>query len=165
MVWNGISVDLSRLAGSGRNERPDLRFVAFRDVGRNSFYGIDGIWGWSTCGLCGGDFKSTSLGNLDASGRGLKGTVVFRVVQGKERRWVLSHPLILGISSKKKVCIVTCLRCQGTMLVERQYTRVSRRFNAKCINCGFWFDLADVLRFFKRVLESAYNGQKIRETL
>jgi hypothetical protein len=51
------------------------------------------------------------------------------------------------------------------MLVERQYTRMSRRFNAKCINCGFWFDLADVLRFFKRVLESGYNGQKIRETL
>ena len=51
------------------------------------------------------------------------------------------------------------------MLVERQYTLVSRRFNAECINCGFWFDLADVLRFFKRVLESGYNGQKIRETL
>jgi hypothetical protein len=51
------------------------------------------------------------------------------------------------------------------MLVERQYTRVSKRLNAKCINCGFWFDLADVLRFFKRVLESGYQGQKIREML
>ncbi len=51
------------------------------------------------------------------------------------------------------------------MVVERQYTKVSRRFNAKCINCGFWFDLADVLRFFKRVLESGAQGQKIRETL
>ena len=58
-----------------------------------------------------------------------------------------------------------CLRCQGVMLVERQYTKVSRRFNARCVNCGFWFDLADVLRFFKRVLESGYHGQKIRETL
>ncbi len=58
-----------------------------------------------------------------------------------------------------------CLRCQGTMLVERQYTKVSRRFNARCVNCGFWFDLADVLRFFKRVLESGAQGQKIRETL
>ncbi len=104
MVWNGISVDLSRLAGSGRDERPDLRFVAFRDVGRNTFYGTDGFWGWSTCGLCGGDFKSTSLVNLDASGRGLKGTVVFPVFgvgQGKERRWVLSHRHSLGISSEK----------------------------------------------------------------
>ena len=44
------------------------------------------------------------------------------------------------------------------MLVERHYTRVSRRVNAKCINCGFWFDLADVLRFFKRVLESGHAG-------
>ena len=51
------------------------------------------------------------------------------------------------------------------MLVERQYTRVSKRLNAKCINCGFWFDLADVLRFFKRVLEASAQGQKIRETL
>lgn len=58
-----------------------------------------------------------------------------------------------------------CLRCQGTMLVERQYTRVSNRLNAKCINCGFWFDLADVLRFFKRVLEAGAQGLKIRETL
>ena len=61
--------------------------------------------------------------------------------------------------------LMKCLRCKGTRLVERQYTKVSRRFNAKCINCGFWFDLADVLRFFKRVLESGAEGQKIRETL
>lgn len=51
------------------------------------------------------------------------------------------------------------------MLVERHYTKVTRRFYAKCINCGFWFDLADVLRFFKRVVESGYRGLKIREIL
>jgi len=61
--------------------------------------------------------------------------------------------------------LMKCLRCHGMMLVERHYTRVSRRVNAKCMNCGFWFDLADVLRFFKRVLESGHQGQKIRETL
>jgi len=58
-----------------------------------------------------------------------------------------------------------CMRCQGTMVVERQYTRTSRRFNAKCINCGFWFDLADVIRFFKRVIESSCQGKKTDETL
>ena len=79
MVWNGVPVDLSRLVGSGRNERPDLRFAAFWDVGRDSFHGIDGIWRWSACGLCGGHFKSTSLGNLDASARSLKGIVIFLV--------------------------------------------------------------------------------------
>lgn len=51
------------------------------------------------------------------------------------------------------------------MLVERHYTKVTRRLYAKCINCGFWFDLADVLRFFKRVVESGYRGLKIREIL
>lgn len=51
------------------------------------------------------------------------------------------------------------------MLVERHYTVISRRLHARCINCGFWFDLADVLRFFKKVVESSYNGLKIRETL
>ena len=60
---------------------------------------------------------------------------------------------------------MNCLRCQGTMLVERHYTKVTRRFYAKCINCGFWFDLADVLKFFKRVVESGYRGLKIREIL
>jgi hypothetical protein len=76
------------------------------------------------------------------------------------------QPAEVSIAGKIKFgFFMKCLRCQGTMLVERHYTRVSRRLNAKCINCGFWFDLADVLRFFKRVLESGYQGQKIRETL
>lgn len=102
VVWNGISADLSRLAGSGRNERPDLRFVSFRDVGRNTFYGTDGFWGWSPCGMCGGYFKSTSIGKLDVSGRGLKGTVVFLVGPGEKKEdGGLSHPFTLDISSGK----------------------------------------------------------------
>jgi hypothetical protein len=77
-----------------------------------------------------------------------------------------SQPAEVSINGKIKFgSLMKCLRCQGTMLVERQYTKVSRRFNARCVNCGFWFDLADVLRFFKRVLESGYHGHKIRETL
>ena len=60
---------------------------------------------------------------------------------------------------------MTCLKCQGRMLVERNYTVLAQRLHARCINCGFWFDLADVLRFFKRVLESSYRGLKIRESL
>ena len=51
------------------------------------------------------------------------------------------------------------------MLVERHYATLTQRLHARCINCGFWFDLADVLRFFKKVLESGYRGLKIRETL
>ncbi|MCA9471322.1 MAG: hypothetical protein MRJ96_07315 [Nitrospirales bacterium] len=60
---------------------------------------------------------------------------------------------------------MTCLKCQGTMLVERHYATLAQRIHARCINCGFWFDLADVLRFFKKVLESGYRGSKVRETL
>ena len=51
------------------------------------------------------------------------------------------------------------------MMIERHYTAVNRRFYARCLNCGFWFDLADVLRFFHRVVENGYRGAKIRETL
>lgn len=105
MVWNGVSVDLSRLVGSGRHERPDLWFVVFWDVGRNPLHGTDGFWRWSSCGLCGGDSKSPSLGNLDDSGRRLKGTVIFLVFgvgEGKVRKWGLSHPLTVGISSRSR---------------------------------------------------------------
>lgn len=56
-----------------------------------------------------------------------------------------------------------CLRCKGCMLVERHYSSISRRLHARCINCGFWLDLADLLRFFQRVIESGVRGGKIRE--
>lgn len=57
-----------------------------------------------------------------------------------------------------------CLKCQGFMIVERHYTLVSRRLYARCMNCGFWLDLADVLRFFKTVIDSGVRGTKFRET-
>lgn len=61
MVWNGVFTDFSRLAGSGGRERSDLRVVVFGDVGRDSLHGAHYFWGGSSCGLCGGDFKQTSL--------------------------------------------------------------------------------------------------------
>lgn len=51
------------------------------------------------------------------------------------------------------------------MLVERHYTTVSKHLHARCLNCGFWFDLVDVLRFFHRVVQNAYDGAKFRDTL
>ena len=51
------------------------------------------------------------------------------------------------------------------MLVERHYTLLSRRLYARCLNCGFWLDLADLLRFFHRVLESGFRGKQVRETM
>ena len=38
-----------------------------------------------------------------------------------------------------------CLKCKGCMLFERHYTLDSRRLYARCLNCGFWLDLADLL--------------------
>ena len=61
--------------------------------------------------------------------------------------------------------IMECLRCRGLMMVERHYTTMTRHLHARCLNCGFWFDLADVLRFFYRVVRNGYLGAKIRETL
>ncbi|MDD9820654.1 MAG: hypothetical protein OXR07_07235 [Nitrospira sp.] len=58
-----------------------------------------------------------------------------------------------------------CVKCQGLMLVERHYTTVSKHLHARCLNCGFWFDLVDVLRFFHRVVQNAYDGAKFRDTL
>lgn len=58
-----------------------------------------------------------------------------------------------------------CLKCQGLMMVERHYTPMTKHLYAKCLNCGFWFDLVDVLRFFHRVVQNGYRGAKIRETL
>ncbi|MFB3115163.1 MAG: hypothetical protein ACE1ZW_04215 [Nitrospirales bacterium] len=58
-----------------------------------------------------------------------------------------------------------CLKCKGFMMVDHHYTTMAKRLYARCLNCGFWFDLVDVLRFFHRVLDSAYRGAKIRDTL
>lgn len=57
-----------------------------------------------------------------------------------------------------------CLRCKGFMMVERHYTLMNRRLYARCLNCGFWIDLADLLRFFHKVIESSVRGAKVRET-
>ena len=46
------------------------------------------------------------------------------------------------------------------MLAERQYTLDSRRLYARCLNCGFWLDLADLLRFFHQVLEAGLKDAK-----
>lgn len=50
-------------------------------------------------------------------------------------------------------------------MVERQYTLADRRLYARCLNCGFWLDLADLLRFFHKVIDSGARGSKARETL
>lgn len=57
-----------------------------------------------------------------------------------------------------------CLKCQGFMMVERHYTLLNRRLYARCLNCGFWIDLADLLRFFHKVIKSTFDGQQVRET-
>jgi hypothetical protein len=49
-------------------------------------------------------------------------------------------------------------------MVERHYTLMNRRLYARCLNCGFWIDLADMLRFFYRVIESGVRGAKIKES-
>ena len=69
MVWNGILADFSGPAGSGGRERSDLRDVVFGDVGRDFLHGPHDFWWRSPCGLCGGDFKPTSLDRLDDSSR------------------------------------------------------------------------------------------------
>ncbi len=58
-----------------------------------------------------------------------------------------------------------CLKCKGFMMVERHYTLMSRRLYARCLNCGFWLDLADLLRFFRKVIDNGVRGRKTRETL
>ncbi|HEY6639833.1 MAG TPA: hypothetical protein VIY67_03795 [Nitrospiraceae bacterium] len=57
-----------------------------------------------------------------------------------------------------------CLRCKGFMMVEHHYTLVNRRLYARCLNCGFWIDLADLLRFFHKVIDSGFRGGKVRES-
>ena len=49
-------------------------------------------------------------------------------------------------------------------MVERLYTLVNRRLYARCLNCGFWIDLADLLRFFHKVIHSGFRGGKVRES-
>ncbi len=61
--------------------------------------------------------------------------------------------------------MMMCLKCQGLMLCERHYTLESRRLYARCMNCGFWLDLADLLRFFHRVLQAGLRDQKLRVTI
>jgi len=58
-----------------------------------------------------------------------------------------------------------CLKCNGHMMVERHYTLLSRRLYARCLNCGFWLDLADLLRFFHKVIDNGWRGAKVRETI
>ena len=60
--------------------------------------------------------------------------------------------------------LMHCLRCKGFMMVERHYTLVNRRLYARCLNCGFWIDLADLLRFFHKVIDSGFRGGKVRES-
>jgi hypothetical protein len=57
-----------------------------------------------------------------------------------------------------------CLKCKGFMMVERHYTLMNRRLYARCLNCGFWIDLADLLRFFHKVIDSGFRGSKVRES-
>ena len=60
---------------------------------------------------------------------------------------------------------MTCLKCQGCMMFERHYTLDSRRLYARCLNCGFWLDLADLLRFFHRVLEAGVKDLNLKVTI
>ena len=60
---------------------------------------------------------------------------------------------------------MTCLKCQGFMMAERHYALDSRRLYARCLNCGFWLDLADLLRFFHQVLEAGLKDLKFRVTI
>jgi len=60
---------------------------------------------------------------------------------------------------------MTCLKCHGFMLAERQYALDSRRLYARCLNCGFWLDLADLLRFFHQVLEAGLKDLKSGATI
>ncbi len=68
-----------------------------------------------------------------------------------------------SISGENRACM-QCLKCKGFMMVERHYTLINRRIYARCLNCGFWLDLADLLRFFHKVIDSGLKGDKVRET-
>ncbi|MEK6694974.1 MAG: hypothetical protein AABY67_06430 [Nitrospirota bacterium] len=51
------------------------------------------------------------------------------------------------------------------MLFERHYTLDSRRLYARCLNCGFWLDLADLLRFFHQVLAAGVKDLNLKVTI
>ena len=70
-------------------------------------------------------------------------------------------------SAQRNVTVraMTCLKCKGFMLAERQYALDSRRLYARCLNCGFWLDLADLLRFFHRVLQAGEKDMKSGATI
>ena len=57
-----------------------------------------------------------------------------------------------------------CLKCKGFMMFERHYTLMNRRIYALSLNCGFWIDLADLLRFFHKVIDSGIKGGKVQES-
>ena len=46
-------------------------------------------------------------------------------------------------------------------MVERHYTLMNRRLYARCLNCGFWIDLADLLRFFHKVIAKSSPLNKV----
>lgn len=51
------------------------------------------------------------------------------------------------------------------MMIDYHYTVMARRLYARCLNCGFWLDLADLLRFFHKVIDNGQRGEKIHETI
>lgn len=58
-----------------------------------------------------------------------------------------------------------CLKCKGCMVAERHYALDSRRVYARCLNCGFRLDLADLLRFFHQVLEAGRQDMNRNVTI
>ena len=61
--------------------------------------------------------------------------------------------------------VMKCLKCKGCVLFERHYTLDSRRLYARCLNCGFWRDLADLLRFFHQVLAAGVKDLSRKVTI
>jgi len=51
------------------------------------------------------------------------------------------------------------------MVAERHYALDSRRVYARCLNCGFRLDLADLLRFFHQVLEAGRQDMNRNVTI
>lgn len=74
------------------------------------------------------------------------------------------EPASISLLVWKGSLVMCCLKCRGFMIVERHYTLLNRRLYARCLNCGFWLDLADLLRFFHKVLGNGFRGSKVRET-
>ena len=88
--------------------------------------------------------------------------------RAKGVRWWQAGSSVVAIARETQRLVTShmhCLKCKGFMMVERHYTMVNRRLYARCLNCGFWLDLADLLRFFHKVIDSGVRGLKVRETL